>query len=107
MALAHAAEHRQDVHFACKLLSFLCAVNEVDTCAHLLQILVEILFIIINLLIIINLFIYNNKPSQAFSKGFKPKGTIFPCGYEINADLDETMAERLRNLAKMMSKLDR
>ena len=41
---------------------------------------------------------------QAFEKGFKPKGTIFPCGYEVNADLDETMAERVKNLAKLMSK---
>lgn len=41
---------------------------------------------------------------QAFEKGFKPKGTIFPCGYEVNADMDETMAERIKNLAKLMSK---
>ena len=39
---------------------------------------------------------------QAYEKGFKPKGTIFPCGYEVNANVDETMAERLKNLAKMM-----
>ncbi|XP_073242754.1 PH domain-containing protein DDB_G0267786-like [Porites lutea] len=39
---------------------------------------------------------------EAYEKGFKPKGTIFPCGYEVNANVDETMAERLKNLAKMM-----
>ncbi|KAL9988023.1 hypothetical protein ACROYT_G002420 [Oculina patagonica] len=39
---------------------------------------------------------------EAFEKGFKPKGSIFPCGYKINADMDETMAERIRNLAKLM-----
>ncbi|KAJ7370918.1 hypothetical protein OS493_028992 [Desmophyllum pertusum] len=39
---------------------------------------------------------------EAFEKGFKPKGSIFPCGYEINADIDETMAERIKNLAKLM-----
>lgn len=39
---------------------------------------------------------------EAFEKGFKPKGTIFPCGYEVHADMDETMAERLKNLAKLM-----
>lgn len=39
---------------------------------------------------------------EAFEKGFKPKGTIFPCGYEVNADMDETMAERIKNLAKLM-----
>lgn len=42
---------------------------------------------------------------QAYEKGFKPKGTIFPCGYEVNANVDETMAERLKNLAKMMGKV--
>ena len=41
---------------------------------------------------------------QAFEKGFKPKGTIFPCGYEVNGNMEETMAERIKNLAKMMSK---
>jgi len=41
---------------------------------------------------------------QAFQKGFKPKGTIFPCGYEVHANLDETMAERLKNVAKLMGK---
>lgn len=41
---------------------------------------------------------------QAFEKGFKPKGTIFPCGYEVHANIDETMAERLKNLAKVMGK---
>lgn len=39
---------------------------------------------------------------EAYEKGFKPKGTIFPCGYEVNGNLDETMAERLKNLAKLM-----
>ena len=41
---------------------------------------------------------------QAFEKGFKPKGTVFPCGYEVHANIDETMAERLKNLAKVMGK---
>lgn len=39
---------------------------------------------------------------EAYEKGFKPKGTIFPCGYEVNGNLDEIMAERLKNLAKLM-----
>ncbi|XP_027056438.1 PH domain-containing protein DDB_G0267786-like [Pocillopora damicornis] len=39
---------------------------------------------------------------EAYEKGFKPKGTIFPCGYEVNGNLDETMAERVKNLAKQM-----
>lgn len=39
---------------------------------------------------------------EAFEKGFKPKGTIFPCGYEVNANIDETMAEKLKNVAKAM-----
>ena len=42
--------------------------------------------------------------AQAFQKGFKPKGTIFPCGYEINANVDEAMADRIRNVAKLMGK---
>lgn len=46
-----------------------------------------------------------NTFKQAYEKGFKPKGTIFPCGYEVNANVDETMAERLKNLAKMMGKV--
>ena len=41
---------------------------------------------------------------QAFEKGFKPKGSIFPCGYEVHANVDETMAERLKDLAKVMGK---
>ncbi|XP_068759844.1 PH domain-containing protein DDB_G0267786-like [Montipora capricornis] len=39
---------------------------------------------------------------EAYGKGFKPKGTIFPCGYEVFANIDETMAERVKNLAKVL-----
>ncbi|XP_029214232.2 PH domain-containing protein DDB_G0267786-like [Acropora millepora] len=39
---------------------------------------------------------------EAYGKGFKPKGTIFPCGYEVFANMDETMMERIKNLAKLL-----
>jgi len=42
---------------------------------------------------------------QAYRKSFKPKGTIFPCGYEVFANMDETMMERIKNLAKLLGKL--
>ena len=55
-------------------------------------------------LVLIVMWTHFSLNKQAYGKGFKPKGTIFPCGYEVFANMEETMMERIKNLAKLLGK---
>lgn len=47
---------------------------------------------------------YENE--EAYQKGFKPKGSIYPSGYSVVADANEGMLAKLKKVAKMLSKSD-